>query len=62
MTQNFSLAQMIDEVRFELNMRSSTYPSRIHRKLMRQSEADYHVARMKAVLATLEELQRQESK
>lgn len=49
-----SLDQQISEVRRELALRSAVYPGLIAKKKMRQGEADLHVARMAAVLKTLE--------
>lgn len=51
--QKFSLAQQIEEVQRELDKRAEVYPGLVRRGTMRQSIADFHVARMTAVLRTL---------
>ena len=48
------LNQQIAEVHRELAMRSRVYPDLVAKKKMRQGEADMHMARMTAVLKTLE--------
>lgn len=48
-----SLSQQIEEVDRELEQRARVYPHQIAKGAMRQSIADYHVARMQAVRATL---------
>ncbi|NJL09055.1 MAG: hypothetical protein HC900_13055 [Methylacidiphilales bacterium] len=52
-----SLSQQIDEVRRELAERESVYPRLVSSGKLRQSVADYQVARLQAVLATLRWLQ-----
>lgn len=54
MTQKFSLAQQIEEIDRELKKRATVYPRLVAKGDLRQSEADYLVARMQAVKATLE--------
>jgi hypothetical protein len=54
-----SLSQQIEEVERELRLRSEAYPRWVATRKMRQAEADYHVARMLAVKATLEWLRDQ---
>lgn len=49
----FSIAAQIAEVERELKMRERVYPNLVRRRDMRQSEADYHLACMTAVLETL---------
>ena len=49
-----SLQNQIREVEREIALRKQVYPSWVARKKMRQGEADEHLARMQAVLATLE--------
>jgi len=53
----YSLGQLIDEVDYELGMRAAVYPSQVQRKRMRQSEAEYHIDRMRAIRSLLERLQ-----
>jgi hypothetical protein len=56
---------MIDEIHYEITMRTRVYPGQIARGKMRASEAEYRLCRMRAVLATLEHLrlkQEQEKK
>ena len=52
-----SIAQQIDEVRRELAQRQQVYRGLIGQGKMRQSEADYRIGCMTAVLATLEYMQ-----
>jgi hypothetical protein len=47
------IAQQVSEVERELALRRSVYPGLVGRGKMRQAEADEHMARMEAVLATL---------
>lgn len=49
----FSLGQQLEEVERELALRKRVYPSMVARGQMRESLADYHVARMEAVRETL---------
>ena len=56
-----SLAQQIEEVERELALRSRVYPGFIARGKMRQSLADYHMTRMRAVLQTLQRLAQEEA-
>jgi hypothetical protein len=48
-----SLSQQIEEVERELKKRAEVYPRQVSSGAMRQSIADYHVARMRAAGATL---------
>jgi hypothetical protein len=48
-----SLAQQIEEVEYELKQRANVYANIARRVPHRQSELDFHVARLQAVLATL---------
>jgi hypothetical protein len=57
-----SLNQQIDEVARELAMRDEVYPRMVNTGKMRQSIADFQTERMRAVLATLRWLQRNEEK
>jgi len=57
-----SLAQQIEEVARELGLRKQVYPRLVSTGKMRQSVADYHTARMRAALATLEWLQKNEAR
>jgi hypothetical protein len=52
----FSLEAQLEELRRELEMRHRVYPSLIARRKMRNGEADYKIAAMKAVIATFEQL------
>ncbi len=55
-----SLNQQIEEVALELSYRSTVYNNLIAKGKMTQSVADYRVERMKAALATLQWLQKNE--
>ncbi len=55
-----SLAQQIEEVMREISLRNRVYPHQVSTGKMRQSVADYHLARMAAVRQTLEWLQENE--
>lgn len=54
----FSLPQQIEEVRREIAMRQRVYPGLISRRTLTQREADFYDHRLRAVLATLEALER----
>lgn len=56
------LRHQIEEVERELVMRRQVYPGLVRRKTMRQGEADLHMGRMEAVLATLRWLQENEER
>ena len=56
-----SLAQQIEEIEREIKMRVGVYPRQVSSGKMRQSVADYHMERMKAVLRTLEWLRENEA-
>lgn len=56
-----SLSQQIDEVCRELAERESVYPRLVTSGKLRQSVADYQVARLEAVHATLRWLQANEA-
>ena len=49
-----SLNQQIEEIERELTMRRSVYPRWVSAGKIRKGEADYQIARMEAVKATLE--------
>ncbi len=51
------IAQQISEVKRELQLRRHVYPGLVGRGRMRQSEADEHMARLRASLATLERVE-----
>jgi len=55
-----SLNQQIDEVKRELAARDDVYKRLVVTRRIRQSVADFQMDRMRAVLATLEWLQRHE--
>ena len=54
----FSLSQQIEEVRREIAMRQRVYPRLISQRTLTQKEADFYELRLRAVLATLEALER----
>lgn len=56
----FSLDQQIEEARREIAQRGEVYPRLVSKGQMRQSIADYHLERMRAILTTLEWLKRHE--
>jgi hypothetical protein len=49
----FSITAQIEEVERELEQRRKVYPSLVKSRGIRQSVADFHVARLEAVRATL---------
>jgi hypothetical protein len=51
-----SLRSQIEEVERELALRSRVYPRQIMAGKMRRGEAELHIERMRAVLATLTRL------
>ena len=53
-----SLPQQIEEVEREIALRERVYPHQVRTGKMRPSIADYHMERMRAVLATLKLIQR----
>ncbi|BBF92380.1 hypothetical protein [Blastochloris tepida] len=53
MAQRFSLDQQIDEIRRELAQRADVYPRMVASGKVRQSVAEFQIARLEAVLATL---------
>jgi hypothetical protein len=58
--KSFSLAQQIEKVDRELELRRRVYPGQVRSGAMRQSVADYHMARMQAALTSLQWLQANE--
>lgn len=54
-----SLALQIKAVQRELAMREGVYPKRVASRAMTQDKADYQIAAMRSVLATLEGLREQ---
>lgn len=54
MTTGFNISQQIEEVRYELMKREQVYPRLYSNGKLRRSEGEYHVARMNAVLKTLQ--------
>lgn len=52
----YSLRQQLEEVEREIALRNKVYPHQVASGKMRQSIADYHLDRMKAVRNTLIEL------
>ncbi|MDO8837997.1 MAG: hypothetical protein Q7V31_03650 [Parvibaculum sp.] len=57
MTQGFSIAQQIEEVEREIELRKRVYERIAASKPREKSTLEYHMARMQAVLATLRKLQ-----
>jgi hypothetical protein len=55
----FSLAQQIEEIEREIRLRREVYPRMVSNGRMKKSVADYHLARMVAVLGTLQTLQKE---
>jgi hypothetical protein len=60
MPKPISLAQQIEEVEREVKLRESAIQNYGRTGKMRPSEAEFHLTRMKAVLATLRWLQANE--
>lgn len=58
MTPKISLAQMIEEVDYELRMRRGYTSRRVSAGKMKRSESAYRIERMEAVLAWLKIFQR----
>lgn len=56
-----TLQVQITEVERELKMRGTVYTGQVARGRMKQSEADYHIANMTAVLDTLKWLKANEA-
>jgi len=54
--ERFSLSQQIEEVKREIALREKVYPNMVRKGQMRESIANYHLDRMRAVLTTLEKL------
>lgn len=52
-----TLNQQIEEVEREIALRNRVYPWQVRSGKMRQSVADFHMSRMRAVLDTLRGLQ-----
>jgi len=50
----FNLRQQIEEIDRELTKRAEVYPRWVRAGKIKQSQADYHVARLEAVKRTLE--------
>ena len=50
----FNLRQQIEEIDRELRKRAEVYPRWVRSGKIKQSQADYHVARLEAVKTTLE--------
>lgn len=57
MASHVSLNAQIEEIEYEIRMRSEVYPRLILRQKLRQGVADEHMRRMRAVLASLNHLQ-----
>lgn len=55
-----TLASQIKAVEREIAIRKSVYPARVSARAMKQETADYEIAAMTAVLATLRSLERRE--
>jgi hypothetical protein len=52
----FSVAQQLEEIERELALRRNVYPRMVVTHKMRQSVADFHMARLEAVRDTLKSL------
>ena len=61
MSKPISLAQQIEEVERELELRERVYEGPVRSGGMRRSVADFHMTRMRAVLATLRWLRENET-
>lgn len=57
-----SLKAQIAEVEAEIEMRKRVFPGLVSRRTMKEAEADYKIETMRAVLATLQWLERNEAK
>jgi hypothetical protein len=57
----YSLSAQIEEVEREILLRGRVYPHQVASRKMRQSVADMHLDRMRAVLRTLEWLRANET-
>lgn len=55
-----SIRQQIEEVEREIALRANVYPRMVSSGKMRESVAEFHTERIKAVLATLQWLQQNE--
>ena len=53
MTERPNIHQQIEELQRELSLRGTVYPGWVARGKLRQSEADEHMARLRAALDTL---------
>lgn len=53
MPRRFSIAQQIEEVERELKLREGVYARSVASGAMRASVAEFHIDRLRAVLATL---------
>ena len=49
----FTLNQQVEEVVREIDERNRDYPGLVRKGRLRESQAEYHISRMKSVLATL---------
>jgi hypothetical protein len=58
-TRTISIRAQIEEVKREIDMRRTVYPGQVRRGAMRQGVADEHMARMVAVLETLQRIARE---
>jgi hypothetical protein len=58
----FSVAQQLEEIERELALRRSVYPRMIMTCKMRQSAADFHMARLEAARDTLKTLASSEAR
>lgn len=53
---NHSIGAQIEEINREIALRERVYPHQVRSGKMRQSVADFHLDRMRAVLKTLQSL------
>lgn len=60
MANTISIGAQIEEAEREIRLREGVYPRQVSSGKMRQSVADMHLARMRAILRTLQWLQANE--
>ena len=58
MSKKIPLSEQIAEVRREVGLRKKVYPRLVGKGLLAPAEADHHLARMRAALASLRRLAR----
>lgn len=60
--KQFSIGAQLEEVDREIRLREKVYPNEVKRGAMRESVANYHLDRMRAVRRTLAWLAENETK